>query len=131
MVMPTWLFGSCSVTTDSAAGITASLVTPGGGLTRDRLRAMGWRRRRRRWARARARARARTRARQPGGGARVGRDVVVDRRRGRARRVVTRQLGDARRVAKEPAVAGARDHSRRRPVPAVARHSPQRPGNEP
>src|SRR5216684_8233 len=98
MVIPTWLFGSCSVLTESDEGIAAdSFYGP-----RSVRQCLGRSRARRpeRWA-----------------GAGVGRHVVVDGVRRRARRVVAREPRDVLGVAHEPAVVGAGDDVRGGRVP--------------
>src|SRR5579859_3039690 len=98
MVMPTWLFGSGSVSIESSAGIAAEFY----GEIRPRL------------------CRAGDRAREHWAGAGVRRDVDEYRLGRRARRVVAGQLGDAGRAAQVPAVVGAGDDARRLRKPLVA-----------
>src|ERR1700730_3768893 len=115
--MPTWLFGSCSVTTDRGDVIPAEFY--GGQAGTDLTER--WIRRYARW-----RDRAWRRGREHRTRAGVGRHDVGGRPRCGARRVVSGEPGDAAGVAQEPAVVSAGDDVGRHREPAVAGNSLQR-----
>src|SRR5215472_1166312 len=118
MLMPTWLLGKRSVTTETSAAIW-SVKPQVYGATEFRSGA----------GRQDARCRARRRRRDDGSGSWIRRDNEGRRRR-RARWVVAGQPGDLGRVGQVPAVVRTGDDAWRSGVPAVAGHSLERQVDE-